>query len=232
MGKRKKKRTHVQHQPDSDPGFGRSFVFKRGEVGPAVPQLVEDMRNILSPHTYSRLRESKKNVLKDFLHVAPSLNVAHLLIFGQSSHGVNLRLLHVPRGPTLTFRLLSYSLASDVRKQQKKPHSPGKELKTPPLVVLTNFGQNKKDKDMEVSPSPGPPMRLLTAMLQSLFPAIDPSEQVLHKSGSGSCRRVVLFNYDKVRAALHVIRTYIHAYSHYFIHSSIIAAGWLIWTEG
>lgn len=41
-----------------------------------------------------------------------------------------MRVARVPRGPTLTFRVLNYSLMKDVFLSQKKPHSPGVEFRS------------------------------------------------------------------------------------------------------
>ncbi len=46
--------------------------------------------------------------------MAGPIGVTHLLIFGQTDAGTNLRILRAPRGPTLTFRVNKYALAKDV----------------------------------------------------------------------------------------------------------------------
>jgi ribosome biogenesis protein SSF1/2 len=72
--------------------------------------------------------------LKDFLQVAGQLGVTHMLIFGRTEIAVNLRIARVPHGPTLTFRVCTYSLARDVLAAQRRPKSPGIEFQTAPLV--------------------------------------------------------------------------------------------------
>ena len=47
---------------------------------------------------------------------------------------VNLRLIRLPRGPTLSFKVLRYSLASDVLRMARRPRSIGREFAEGPLV--------------------------------------------------------------------------------------------------
>ena len=94
--------------------------------------------------------------------------------------GVNLRFLRVPRGPTLTFRVLSYSLMRDIFNQQRKPVSvSAMDLTKSPLVVMNNFS------------SPSAHMSLMTGMFQSLFPKLDIPNMRLSEA-----RRVVMLNYN------------------------------------
>jgi ribosome biogenesis protein SSF1/2 len=59
--KRKKNRTH-KTEPEGGAQSERvpkSFVLRRGKVDRGVRELVEDMREVMLPHTASRLRERK-----------------------------------------------------------------------------------------------------------------------------------------------------------------------------
>lgn len=47
---------------------------------------------------------------------------------------VNLRLIRLPRGPTLSFKVLRYSLASDVLRMARRPRAVGREFAEAPLV--------------------------------------------------------------------------------------------------
>ncbi|CAH8557713.1 unnamed protein product [Schistosoma turkestanicum] len=58
-----------------------TMVFSRPGVGSLVKQLSLDVREIFEPFTASRLRVTRKNVLKDFITIAGPLNVTHLLYF-------------------------------------------------------------------------------------------------------------------------------------------------------
>jgi ribosome biogenesis protein SSF1/2 len=72
--------------------------------------------------------------------MAGPLGVTQLLLFSRTENGnVNLRIVKTPRGPTLHFRVLNYSLAKDVAKGQRHPRGEtGKEYLTAPLVSLSS----------------------------------------------------------------------------------------------
>jgi ribosome biogenesis protein SSF1/2 len=73
---------------------------------------------LLYPFTASKLKESKKNTLKDFIAVAGQFAVSHMLVFSQTDKACYLRLIKNPKGPTVTFKIDEYSLAKDVIKYQ------------------------------------------------------------------------------------------------------------------
>ena len=147
MAKRRvKKRTHIgAKNPDSSAdknGYAtmrdpKSMVIRigAGAVGSSVSELALDVRRVMEPGTASRLSERKKNKTRDYVDMCGPLGVTHLLLFSRSDSGnVNLRIATTPRGPTLHFRVESYSTAQDVRKNQKHPMGGGKEYINPPLV--------------------------------------------------------------------------------------------------
>ncbi|PVU95175.1 hypothetical protein BB561_001997 [Smittium simulii] len=181
MGKaRKRKRT--QKPAEAKENVPRSFVVRFGKVGPAVNELVSDFRRVMEPNTASRLRERKNNKLRDYLMVAGQLGVSHIVLFSHSMVGTNMRLSTLPRGPALSFRVKQFSLAKDCRALQKTPKALGSEFKTPPLLILNNFGSQEEK---------GVQFKLMTAMFQNMFPAIDPLTMQL-----ADVRRVVLLNYN------------------------------------
>ncbi|KAJ2852715.1 rRNA-binding ribosome biosynthesis protein [Coemansia brasiliensis] len=159
---RRKKRTHLV--PADDDQVPRSLVVKSGHVGRTVAALVQNVRQVMEPYTAVRLRERPSNKIKDYQAVSNQLGLTHLLLFSQTT-STNLRIARFPRGPTLYFRVEKYSLAKE------------QTFLTPPLVLLNNFGQGNEFK-------------LMTAMLQNMFPAINPSTMPV-------ARRVVLFNYQE-----------------------------------
>jgi ribosome biogenesis protein SSF1/2 len=161
--KKSKKRTHVVTPPDKT--IPRSFVIKSGVVTTNVAALIRDFRRIMEPNTASNLKERKSNKIKDFLMVAGQLMVTHLIIFTNAGNGgVNMRIGKIPRGPTLTFHVESFSLIKDVLAIQKRPRTPGTEYTVSPLVVLNNFSQKAKHVD------------LMAKVLQAMFPAIKVSK--------------------------------------------------------
>ncbi|KAI9593677.1 Brix domain-containing protein [Syncephalis fuscata] len=188
MARRRKTRTHNKGKEGAVPEganvenatkIPKSFVIRAGNPGRSVSELVHDIRSVMEPHTASRLKERKNNKLKDFIQVAGQLGVTHMLVFGRTETAVNLRMARVPHGPTLTFRICTYSLARDVLSSQRRPKSPGAEFQTAPLLVMNNFGGEQKQ------------MKLLTAMFQNLFAPINVKTMKLSEA-----RRVVLLNYN------------------------------------
>jgi ribosome biogenesis protein SSF1/2 len=120
----------------------KSMVIRIGasEVGSSVSQLVKDVRNIMEPHTASKLKERRANRLRDYTTMTGPLGVTHLLLFARSKQGnTNLRLAVTPRGPTLHFHVENYSLAKDILRTQRHPKvSPDLHL-SPPLVSAINL---------------------------------------------------------------------------------------------
>lgn len=133
----------------------------------------------MEPNTASRLRERRRNKLRDFVAMAGPLGVSHLLLLSQTDSTTNLRLGKLPQGPTLYFRVLRFSLIREILALQRKPRSPSTEYRTAPLLVLNN---------MPLESSHG---KLLCSMLQNLFPSIHTAKTKLSE-----VRRVVLFDYN------------------------------------
>ncbi len=71
-----------------------------------------------------------------------------------------MRIARVPRGPTLSFQVKTYSLAKDIAAMQKAPKSPGLEFHVAPLLVLNNFGDSNE-------------MKLMSTVFQNMFPPIN-----------------------------------------------------------
>lgn len=91
-----------------------------------------------------------------------------------------MRLIRLPRGPTLTFRVKEYTLMRDVVRSQARPKTIGKQFASAPLLVLNGF-------DLEDATG-----KLMTTVFQNMFPSIDVSTVALP-----TIRRVILITYDK-----------------------------------
>mmetsp|Transcript_58033 Transcript_58033/g.188896 ORF Transcript_58033/g.188896 Transcript_58033/m.188896 type:complete len:410 (-) Transcript_58033:98-1327(-) len=139
--KRKKKRTEkeVDISERELRQTPRCFVVKRGEVGNNIKDLVHDFREVMSPNCGKALRESRINRLEDYAAVAGHFHVSHLIVFTQTKAASYMKLVKLPQGPTLTFRLASYSLARDVRAAQKRPRGGSRDYSVAPLQVLNGF---------------------------------------------------------------------------------------------
>jgi ribosome biogenesis protein SSF1/2 len=180
--RRKKHRTHVEVQ--AKPGetkndVPRSFVMKRGKLSDLVSDLTDDVRRVMEPHTAVNLKESKTNKLKDFVQVSGPLGISHFLILSATDKSRYVKICRAPRGPMLSFRVHKYTLAREVAAAQRNPRSPPNAFRSPPLVVLNNFGD-------------APHQKLATITFQNLFPPIN-----VKKVKLSTCQRAVLVDYDK-----------------------------------
>uniref|UniRef100_A0A6N2MZ08 Brix domain-containing protein n=1 Tax=Salix viminalis TaxID=40686 RepID=A0A6N2MZ08_SALVM len=173
-----KKQANVDHiTGDKIP---KSFVFARGKLPGSLRQLQMDLRKLMLPYTALKLKEKKRNSLKDFLNVAGPMGVSHFIILSKTETAPYLRVARTPQGPTLTFKIHEYSLAADVAQSQLCPRCPQDLFKNPPLIVLSGFGSGEQH------------LKLTTVMFQNIFPAIDINTVKL-----SSCQRIVLLNYNK-----------------------------------
>ena len=121
MGRRRKAGRRVKHrtQKETDTANSgdvppRAFVFTKGKVPVKLKALVADLKRVMSPNTAQSLRAQKRNKLRDFVDVAGSLHVSFFLILSATDKHCYLRLVRTPRGPTLTYRITSYSLSADL----------------------------------------------------------------------------------------------------------------------
>ncbi|PFH61524.1 hypothetical protein XA68_17101 [Ophiocordyceps unilateralis] len=200
--KRTKKRTHAganNPQPatagHTSASAPKSLVIRigAGEVGSSISQLTKDVRRVMEPGTASRLKERRGNKLKDYVVMCGPLGVTHLLLFSRSESGnTNLRIATTPRGPTMHFRLDSYSLCRDVQRIQKHARGGGKEFLTPPLLVMDSFSRPDANAKSKV---PKHLESLAATVFRSLFPPINPQATPLK-----TVRRVVLLNREPTPA--------------------------------
>lgn len=184
-GFRKKTRTHVEPK-DDDEYVPKSFILRRGKVGRHATELISDMRNCMYPNTAIKLQERKKNTLKDFLGVSGMFGITHMMIFTATDKSNYLRVIKNPGGPTIIFKILNYTLSKDIisfnQEHKKKNKIFTEKFSTAPLLVMSGFTNLEDDE----------PNRLVTAMLQSLFPPLN-----VERIQLGECKRVVLFNLVK-----------------------------------
>ncbi|KAJ6873456.1 peter Pan-like protein [Populus alba x Populus x berolinensis] len=174
----KKKQADVDHiTGDKIP---KSFVFARGKLPGPLRQLQMNLRKLMLPFTALKLKEKKRNSLKDFLNVAGPMGVTHFLMLSKTETAPYLRVARTPQGPTITFKIHEYSLAVDVAQSQLRPRCPQDLFKNAPLIVLSGFGSGEQH------------LKLTTVMFQNIFPAIDVNTVKL-----SSCQRIVLLNYNK-----------------------------------
>ncbi|XP_066994000.2 protein Peter pan [Anabrus simplex] len=186
MGRKTKKGRSVKRnlavnsdEPDELKRAPHSFVIHRGRVGNYILELVKDFRKVMEPFTASSLQARKKNLIKDYVSIAGILHVSHLCIFTHTEVSTYLKIVRLPRGPTLTFKVHNYSLAHDVVSTIKKQLVFTKQFEHSPLIVLNGFSGE------------GIHMKLMTSMFQNMFPTIN-----LLKVNLNNIRRCVLFSYN------------------------------------
>lgn len=187
-GVRRKRRTHKVSEAQDVDKTPRSFVFRRGHVPNAIRDLVPDLRTALMPHTAMRLKERKMNTIRDYVSVATQIGVTHLWILSATPRSPYLRIARVPQGPTLTFRVAEYSLASDVRGSQRRPVLlQDRDFEQPPLLVMNNFV------------NAGNEVALMAETFRHSFPPID-----VNTARLSSLRRVLLVHRDENSGNLYI----------------------------
>ncbi|KAK8394734.1 hypothetical protein O3P69_005903 [Scylla paramamosain] len=156
------------------------FVITRGNAGPTLSKLMQDFRNVMEPNTASRLRNTKRNSLKDFVAIAATLHVTHLVIFTQTKLGMYLKLCRLPHGPSLIFRINNFAQCKDVLSTIKKQHTnPGMYLMGP--CLMTNLQPEEGDLQLQ----------LVAKMFLDMFPTITP-----HEAKTKSIQRCCLIHFD------------------------------------
>lgn len=112
--RRKKTRTHVEEKNEDADEAPKSFILKRGKIGIFMQDLLQNLRQLMYPYTALKLRENKKNSLKDFLGAAGQFGVTHMMLLTQTEKSNYIRFIKNPKGPTITMKIDEYALAKDV----------------------------------------------------------------------------------------------------------------------
>ncbi|KAB1259142.1 Suppressor of SWI4 1-like protein [Camelus dromedarius] len=88
------------------------------------------------------------------------------------------KLMRLPGGPTLTFRIDKYTLVRDVVSSLRRHRMHEQQFAHPPLLVLNSFGPH------------GMHVKLMATMFQNLFPSIN-----VHKVNLNTIKRCLLISY-------------------------------------
>ncbi|XP_068034968.1 suppressor of SWI4 1 homolog isoform X4 [Anomalospiza imberbis] len=126
------------------------------------------------------LQVRRSNSLRDLVAVAGPLGVTQFLVLSKSQTGINLKIFRLPGGPTLTFKVLQYSLVRDVVSALRRHRMHEQQFLHPPLLVLGNFGARAQMQ-----------LKLMAGMFQGMFPALN-----VHRVNLNSIRRCLLISYD------------------------------------
>ncbi|KAF0300670.1 Suppressor of SWI4 1 [Amphibalanus amphitrite] len=165
-------------EPEELKRAAHSFIVSRGRTGKYVSQLVMNFRKVMEPFTASQLK-AKGTTVRDLASVAGPLGVTHLCLFTRSQIATYMKLAKFPRGPTITFRVLDYTLSRDVLHSLKRMVTYSKQFLNGPLLILNNFSGAEQH------------LQLTATMLQNMFPVLN-----VHKLKLNTLRRAVLFSYN------------------------------------
>jgi ribosome biogenesis protein SSF1/2 len=182
--KRARQKFGVHYEDEEVKLAPHTMVFHRGECNKALRHLVKDMRQVMEPYTATSLKNTKKNCLKDFITIAGPLHVSHLMIFSETEHDGYIKMIRLPRGPTLHYKIEEFSLNKDVISGIKKPATNLKQFLHQPLLVLNGFNLNEESK-------PKMHHKLMATMFQNMFPSINVSKIHLNE-----IRRCAMFNFN------------------------------------
>eukprot|EP00762_Andalucia_godoyi_P004176 ANDGO_06333.mRNA.1 Peter Pan-like protein len=195
MGRRRKTRTHRAVNPDVEAAVSRTMIFHRGSVLKQHKQLVRDLRQMMEPLTARKLQSTQSTRLRDYVRVASSMSVSHFQMITVGENGPYWKVCRVPNGPTVTFKVLGYSLIRDVQAVQKRPIGTASiDYKVPALCVMNGFSSITPssaavDGKNERLCSAGE-WKVITSSIQSMFPALKLSTVKL----DSDVRRLVLFH--------------------------------------
>ncbi|ALC45761.1 ppan [Drosophila busckii] len=186
MGKAKKKvhpKTRTAAFKASEPSeiveAPHSFIIHRGLSCPYITDLTIDFRRIMEPFTATNLREKKMNRIKDFVSLSSFFHVSHMGIFNKASTQLSFKVVRLPRGPSLTFKVHQFTLARDVISSSKRQMFDVDHFKHAPLVIMNNFSGDGKH------------LKLMATTFQNMFPSIN-----LAQVSIDTIRRCVLFSYN------------------------------------
>ena len=99
--------------------------------------------------------------MKDFIAISGHFHVTHLMTFSKTKVSTYMRLMRIPRGPTLIFRIRRFTHSRDIVSALKRPQTNPKQFEHAPLLVMNGF----QDDSLHV--------KLIATMFQNMFPSIN-----------------------------------------------------------
>ena len=98
IGKKTRENKRKQKEIDFDPYLDKQphslIIHNPGSrVGKNTQHLVANMRNVMEPFTASSVKVQKTNRLKDFISIAATINVSHIMVFNKTEDKLNLQLV-------------------------------------------------------------------------------------------------------------------------------------------
>mmetsp|Transcript_14036 Transcript_14036/g.26293 ORF Transcript_14036/g.26293 Transcript_14036/m.26293 type:complete len:300 (+) Transcript_14036:47-946(+) len=165
--RRRKHRTHVEEE---EKAIQTTLILRRGKVGPVIKHLISELRIVFYPNTPTQIQEGSKQTLGDILEAAEANQASNLLLFTCTENSTYLKAVCLPTGPTVTYKVDKFSLASDVCRSAAKKVALQKDFNSKAVLI-----------------SQGLTSDLTKVIFEALLPNLDPAEASLK-----SCRRVVL----------------------------------------
>jgi len=184
IGKKNRENRRRQKELDLDPYLEKqphSLIIQNPntKVGKNTQALIANMRSVMEPFTASSVKVQRTNKLKDFVSIAATINVSHIMVFNKTDENLNLRIIKVPRGPTLWFNVKQYSLMKDVQSALNRPHADQHLSKESPLCVMQGFSDEKKHS------------KLIGTFIRNMFPTTNIPSLKLDQ-----IRRVVIWSWN------------------------------------
>lgn len=85
------------------------------------------------------------------------------MTYSKSELSTHMRLIRVPRGPTLNFRIRRFTHCRDIVSSIKHPQTFSKQFQYPPLLIMNGFQEDSLH------------IKLISTMFQNMFPSINVS---------------------------------------------------------
>jgi len=109
------------------------------------------------------------------------------MTFSKTELSTYMRLIQVPRGPTLNFRIRRFTHSRDIVSSLKRPQTFSKQFDSPPLLVMNGFANSTNSLHI----------KLIMTMFQNIFPSINVNTVDL-----SSIKRCVLLSLDQVNGLI------------------------------
>lgn len=151
------------------------------------------------PYTAINLKESNSNSMKDFLSLVDVYGFSHMMMFTNTEKHSYLKLMKMPKGPTITFKIKGYCLSNDIYNNSKFKIPLTKNFDHIPIIIMNGFNSVHVNSSYQI------PIQTTSMMFQSFFPPLNLQEIQMKK-----CKRVVLvsMNADEKGIPLFSFRHY------------------------
>ncbi|XP_042859666.1 suppressor of SWI4 1 homolog [Penaeus japonicus] len=175
--KHKNETTSVKSKEYERPKDPQCLVFSQGSLQKETDTLVSDFRKILQPNSIAWMKKSK---IRDIVSVCRPMNFTHMVLFSETEVGIYMKICRLPHGPTLTFKVKSFSNSHDIMSLLKKQPSNATKFLVGPCL-MTNLQLEEGE----------PHLKLSARMFLDMFPTITPNT-----ANTDAIQRCCLIHYD------------------------------------